>query len=77
MLRDAKVVSCVGLPLLDPRERMVPARESFKVFVVKQYPASDTADRYVFFCDQILDGSQAQSQNTGAFPLAKEKLERS
>jgi hypothetical protein len=77
MLRDAKVVICVGLPLLNPRERMVPARESLKVFVVKQHPASDTADRYMFFRDQILDGSQAHSQNTGTFPLAKEKLDRS
>ena len=56
---------------------MVAARKRLKVFVVKENPAPDTADRYVFFCDQILDGSQAQSQNTGAFPLAKEKLERS
>ena len=56
---------------------MVPARESFKVFVVKQHPTSDTAERYLLCGDKILDGSKTQSENNGTFPLAKEKLERS
>ena len=56
---------------------MVAARKRLKVFVVKENPAPDTANRYLLSGDQILDSSQAHSQNAGTFPLAKEKLEGS